>query len=120
MTARYTTDIWQAVALISLAAAAHQAWSANMYAIVSDMFPRKAISSVAGIGGMAGSVGGILFPILVGYLLDLYKSTGNITAGYNLLFVICGCAYMLAWTVMHLLAPRMEEVVFIEQPIANN
>lgn len=110
MAARYTTNIWQAVALISLAAAAHQAWSANMYATISDMFPRKAISSVAGIGGMAGSVGGILFPILVGHLLDSYKSAGNITAGYNLLFVICGCAYLLAWGVMHVLAPRMERV----------
>ncbi|MCC6280634.1 MAG: MFS transporter [Saprospiraceae bacterium] len=106
--ARYTTNIWQAVALISLAMAAHQAWSANMYATISDMFPRKAISSVAGIGGMAGSVGGILFPLLVGYLLDLYKTAGNITAGYNLLFIVSGCAYLLAWGVMHLLAPRME------------
>ena len=108
--ARYTTNIWQAVALISLAMAAHQAWSANMYATISDMFPRKAISSVAGIGGMAGSVGGILFPLLVGYLLDVYKTAGNITAGYNLLFVVCGCAYLMAWGIMHLLAPRMEKV----------
>jgi len=114
MAARFTTNIWQAVALIGLAAASHQAWSANMYTIVSDMFPRKAISSIAGIGGMAGSVGGILFPMLVGYLLDAYKTAGNITAGYNLLFVICGCAYLLAWGVMHLLAPRMEKVVFLE------
>ena len=110
MAARFATNIWQAVALIGLAAASHQAWSANMYTIVSDMFPKKAISSVAGIGGMAGSVGGILFPMLVGHLLDSYKTAGNITAGYNLLFVICGCAYLLAWTVMHLLAPRMEKV----------
>ena len=57
---------------------------------------------------MAGSVGGILFPLLVGYLLDLYKTAGNITAGYNLLFIVSGCAYLLAWGVMHLLAPRME------------
>ncbi len=110
MAARFATNIWQAVALIGLAAASHQAWSANMYTIVSDMFPKKAISSVAGIGGMAGSVGGILFPMLVGHLLDSYKTAGNITAGYNLLFVICGCAYLLAWTIMHLLAPRMEKV----------
>ena len=110
MAARFTTNIWQAVALISLAAAAHQAWSANMYTIVSDMFPKKAISSVAGIGGMAGAVGGILFPLLVGYLLDVYKAAGDITAGYNLLFVICGCAYLFAWGIMHLLAPKMKFV----------
>ncbi len=111
MAARYATNIWQAVALIGLAAAAHQAWSANMYTLVSDMFPRKAISSIAGIGGMAGAVGGILFPLLVGYLLDMYKAAGNITAGYNILFIICGCAYLLAWGVMHLFAPKMERVV---------
>ena len=110
MAARFATNIWQAVALIGLAAAAHQAWSANMYATISDMFPRKAISSIAGIGGMAGSVGGILFPIVVGHLLDSYKLAGNVTAGYNVLFVICGCAYLLAWGVMHALAPRMERV----------
>jgi MFS transporter, ACS family, hexuronate transporter len=110
MAAQFATNIWQAVALISLAAAAHQAWSANIFTTVSDMFPKNAISSVTGIGGMAGSVGGILFPILVGYLLDYHKSAGNITLGYNLLFVICGCAYLLAWGVMHLFAPKMEKV----------
>jgi ACS family hexuronate transporter-like MFS transporter len=99
-----------AVALISLAAAAHQAWSANIFTTASDMFPKRAVSSVVGIGGMAGSVGGILFPLLVGYLLDFYKQAGNITVGYNLLFLICGSAYLLAWGVMHLFAPRMEKV----------
>lgn len=110
MTARYTNNVWVAVALISLAAAAHQAWSANIFTTASDMFPKRAVSSVVGIGGMAGSVGGILFPLLVGYLLDFYKQAGNITVGYNLLFVICGSAYLLAWGVMHLFAPRMEKV----------
>jgi ACS family hexuronate transporter-like MFS transporter len=110
MTARYTSNVWVAVALISLAAASHQAWSANMFTTASDMFPKRAVSSVVGIGGMAGSVGGILFPLLVGYLLDFYKKAGNITVGYNLLFVICGSAYLVAWTIMHFLAPRMEKV----------
>lgn len=111
ISARYATNIWMAVGLISLAAAAHNAWSANIFTVASDMFPKKALSSVIGIGGMAGSVGGILFPMLVGYLLDLYKLKGNITTGYNLLFLICGCAYLLAWLIIHFLTPRMERVV---------
>lgn len=110
MLAQYTTNIWQAVVLISLAAAAHQAWSANIFTTASDMFPKKAVSSIVGIGGMAGSVGGILFPMLVGYLLDSAKAAGNISAGYNVIFVICGFAYLIAWVVMHLFAPKMEKV----------
>lgn len=110
MLAQYATNVWAAVGLISLAAAAHQAWSANIFTTASDMFPKKAVSSIVGIGGMAGAVGGILFPMLVGRLLDAYKATGNIGAGYNLLFIICGCAYLLAWGVMHLFTPRMEKV----------
>ena len=74
------------------------------------MFPKKAVSSVVGIGGMAGALGGILFPMLVGNLLDTYKAMGDITAGYNILFVICGFAYLLAWVIMHFFAPKMEKV----------
>ena len=108
--AQYARNVWVAVGLISLAAAAHQAWSANIFTTASDMFPKKAVSSIVGIGGMAGAVGGIFFPMFVGRLLDAYKAAGNIGAGYDLLFVICGCAYLLAWGVMHLFAPRMEPV----------
>jgi len=108
--AKYAGNVWVAVALISLAAAAHQAWSANIFTTASDMFPKKAVSSVVGIGGMAGAVGGILFPLFAGRLLDTYKSLGNIGAGYNVLFVVCGCAYLVAWGVMHLFAPKMEQV----------
>lgn len=110
MLTQYAPNLWSAVALISLAAAAHQAWSANIYTIVSDMFPKKAVSSVIGFGGMAGAASGIVFPIFVGQLLDQYKAAGNISAGYNLLFTMCGFAYLLAWGVMHLLSPRMEKV----------
>lgn len=110
MAAQYTTNIWQAVVLISLAAAAHQAWSANIFTTASDMFPKKAVSSVVGIGGMAGSVGGIFFPLLVGIILDNYKAAGNIGAGYNVIFIICGFAYLLAWGVMHVFSPKMERV----------
>lgn len=110
MFAKYATNVWVAVALISLAAAAHQAWSANIFTTASDMFPKRALSSVVGIGGMAGSVGGIFFPILVGFLLDFYKAKGNIGAGYNILFTICAFMYLLAWIVMHFFTPKMERV----------
>ena len=107
---QFATNKWQAVALIGLAAASHQAWSANIFTTVSDIFPKKAVSSVVGIGGMAGSIGGILFPLFVGWLLERYKIAGNIGTGYNILFVICGCAYLVAWGIMHLLTPRMRKV----------
>lgn len=108
--ARYATNIWQAVGLISLAAAAHQAWSANIFTTASDMFPKRAVSSVVGIGGMAGSVGGIFFPVLIGYILETYKEAGNITAGYNIIFSICACAYLVAWLAMHFITPKMKPV----------
>ncbi|HNW06535.1 MAG: MFS transporter [Verrucomicrobia bacterium] len=99
---------WTAVLLIGLAGAAHQAWSANLFTTVSDMFPKKAVASVIGIGGMAGSAGGIMFPALTGRLLDHFQHQGNITAGYAILFGICGCIYLVAFALHHLLAPRFE------------
>ena len=108
--AQFATDIWVAVGIISLATAAHQAWSSNIFTTVSDMFPKRAVSSVVGIGGMAGSLGSTLFPMLVGALLDHYKALGNIGAGYNILFIICGLAYMLAWVIIHFLTKNMKPV----------
>jgi MFS transporter, ACS family, hexuronate transporter len=108
--AQFATDIWFAVGIISIAAAAHQAWSANIFTIVSDIFPKRAVSSVVGLGGMAGSIGSTLFPLLVGALLDYYKEAGNIGAGYNILFVICGLAYIVAWLIIHSLTSRMKPV----------
>ncbi|KAA5542451.1 MFS transporter [Adhaeribacter rhizoryzae] len=110
MLAQQAPNIWVAVGIISLAAAAHQAWSANIFTIVSDIIPKRAVSSVVGIGGMAGSIGSTLFPLLVGSLLEYYKSAGNIGAGYNILFIICGCAYFLAWIIIQLLTARMKPV----------
>ncbi|KAA2240413.1 MFS transporter [Chitinophaga agrisoli] len=110
MTIQFTHDMWVAVSLVGVAAAAHQAWSANIFTTVSDMFPKYAVSSVVGIGGMAGSIGGMLFPLLVGSMLDHYKLLGDVNVGYNILFVICGFAYLLAWVIMHFFAPRMEQV----------
>jgi MFS transporter, ACS family, aldohexuronate transporter len=104
---RYTGSIWPAVCLISLAAAAHQAWSATIYTLAGDMFPKNKIGSVIGIGGMAGSVGGILFPLLIGILLDHFKLIGLLGTGYNIIFGICAVAYLLAWIIMQLLSPKM-------------
>ncbi|MDB6123598.1 MAG: transporter [Pedosphaera sp.] len=104
------TGDWMAVFLIGLAGAAHQAWSANLYTTVSDMFPKKAVASVVGIGGMAGSLGGMMFPILTGRLLDHFKLQNKITTGYGILFSICAFAYLVAFVLHHLCAPRFEPV----------
>ncbi|HZL18551.1 MAG TPA: MFS transporter [Polyangia bacterium] len=101
---------WGAVMLIGVAGAAHQAWSANLFTSVSDMFPRSAVASVVGVGGMAGSLGGMIFPIFAGRLLDRFQATGNITAGYTVLFGICGTAYLAAFALNHLLAPRFNPI----------
>ena len=115
ISARFVTDIWAAVALISLAVALHQAWATNMFTTASDMFPREAVSSVVGIGGMTGAIGGILFPMLVGYLLDMYKASDNLAGGYNLLFTICGLTYLAAWTIIHLLTRGPNTRVSLQQ-----
>ncbi|HYP17622.1 MAG TPA: MFS transporter [Opitutus sp.] len=102
---------WLAVFFIGLAGAAHQAWSATIYASTSDMFPRKSIAAIAGVAGMAGSVGGIFFPTFAGKLLDHYKLTpAGESAGYAILFTICGSAYVVAFLINHVLAPRFEQV----------
>ncbi len=112
--AQYTTTAWMAVGIISLAVAVHQAWAANVFTMASDMFPTEVVSSVVGIAGMAGAVGGILFPVLVGYLLDSFKDAGNITGGYNLLFTICGFTYLTAWTIIHVLTRKHSAVTLAE------
>ena len=99
---------WGAVLLIGLAGSAHQAWSANLYTTVSDMFPKKAVASVIGIGGMAGATGGMLFPVFSGRLLDNFTAAGNVTAGYTVLFTICAFAYVITFLIHHFLAPRFE------------
>ncbi|MFT3705190.1 MAG: hypothetical protein QM802_22680 [Agriterribacter sp.] len=106
---RYTTNMWWVITLISISVAANQAWSANIFAIVPDMFPKKAVSSVVGLGGMTGAIGSVLFPMFIGFILDAYKNAGNIVAGYNIIFLICGSSFMLAWVVIHFIIPRMEK-----------
>ncbi|HVV49639.1 MAG TPA: MFS transporter [Polyangia bacterium] len=101
---------WAAVVLIGIAGASHQAWSANLFTSASDMFPKQAVASVVGLGSTAGSLGGILFPIFSGKLLDRFAAAGNITSGYALLFGICGSAYLVAFGLNHLLARTFEPI----------
>ncbi len=112
--AQFATNVWMAVGLISLAVAVHQAWATNVFTLASDLFPKQAVSSAAGIAGMAGAVGGILFPILVGSLLDSYKAAGNLAGGYNVLFTVCGCTYLIAYGIIHLLT-RKPKIVQLNQ-----
>jgi len=101
---------WGAIAIISLAAASHQAWSANIFTTVSDVFPKKAVGSVTGIGGMAGAVGGALIASFAGNLLAYFEKLGHIQTGYTVLFSIAGSAYLLAWVIMKLVSPRLKRV----------
>lgn len=104
-------NMWLAVLVIGLAAAAHQAWSANIFTTVSDMFPKKATASVTGIGGMFGGLGGILLSLLVQKgMFVYYESIGKIEIGYYIMFFICGSAYLLAWLIMHFLVPRLQKI----------
>lgn len=99
-------SFWLPVLLIGLGASAHQAWSANLFTTVSDMFPKKAVASVVGIGGMAGGIGGVLVTKSGGALFDHYKELGHIETGYTIMFIFCGIAYLLAWTIMKTLVPK--------------
>jgi ACS family hexuronate transporter-like MFS transporter len=102
---------WGAIALISLAASSHQAWSANIYTTVSDAFPKSAVSSVTGFGGMAGALGGAFVSVFAGHLLQFYKNAGHIETGYTVMFAISACAYILAWIIMNLFAPKVKKAV---------
>ena len=95
------SNLWVAVALIGLATAGHQGWSANVFTLPSDMFPRYAVASVVGIGGLAGAVGGMLISTFVGFLL---QATGS----YVPVFIMAGTAYLIALAAVHWLVPRLE------------
>jgi len=96
-------QLWPAVLLIGLAAAAHQGWSCNLFTLASDMFPKRAVATVVGLGGFAGAVGGMLIAAAVGHILQW-------THSYVMPFLIAGCAYLIALLVLHLLAPRLQAV----------
>jgi ACS family hexuronate transporter-like MFS transporter len=93
---------WTAVLLISLAAAAHQGFSANLFTLTSDLFPRRAVGSVVGIGGMAGAIGGILMQAASGRIKEA-------TGSYLVMFIIAGLVYFLGLAAVHLLAPKLEK-----------
>ena len=101
---------WGAVLLIGLAGAAHQAFSANLFTTVSDSFPKQAVASVIGIGGMAGAIGGMVFPIVTGILLDHFKAAGNVAAGYGVLFSFCAAAYLVSLALLQWGNPRLESI----------
>ena len=96
------SNMWAAVLIIGIATASHQAFSANIYTLPSDMFPRSAVASVIGIGGMVGAIGGMIFSKTVGAIL---QATGS----YHILFIIAGSVYLLALLVVQILSPKLEQ-----------
>jgi ACS family hexuronate transporter-like MFS transporter len=104
-------NMWTAVALIGLAAAAHQGFSANLFTLTSDLFPRRAVSSVVGIGGMAGAVGGILMQSASGRVVDA-------TGSYERLFLIAAVVYVFSVVMIHILSPRLQPVQFDRAEVA--
>jgi len=112
MFAMYADSLWLAVAIVGLATAGHQAFSANLYTFPSDVFPKQAVGSVVGIGGTAGAVGGMLMSKYAGWVLD---SIGS----YTPIFVVAGTVYLLALAVIHALSPRMRAVRLLpDRPIS--
>lgn len=93
-----------AIAVICIGAAAHQAWSANLFTTVSDMFPKKAVGSVTGIGSMAGGIGGVIVQLVAGQLTDAFSRTPQ--TAYLIMFIVCGLSYVSAWGIMKALVPR--------------
>jgi ACS family hexuronate transporter-like MFS transporter len=104
MFAPHARSMWGAVAIVSVAAAAHQWWSANLFTLTSDMFPRQAVASVVGIGGFVGAIGSVCFQLATGRIL---QATGS---NYSIIFVMCGLAYVCAWLIIHLLVPRLQPI----------
>ena len=99
----FTTNVWLAVALISMATFAHQGYAANIFTIVSDIFPKNAVGSVTGLAGFSGAVGGILFSGAVGLILEF-------TGSYYVIFGIASAAYLLCWLSLHLLVPDHQKI----------
>lgn len=103
-------SMWFPIIIIGIGASAHQAWSANIFTTVSDMFPKKAVASVTGIGGMAGGLGGVIITKVAGLLFDHYQALGNIETGYTIMFSFCAIAYILAWAIMKVLTPEFKPI----------
>ena len=98
--------LWPVIGVLSLAVAAHQAWSANIFTVAADQFPKQVLSRVVGLGTMAGTLGGAIFPLIVGRILDHYKALGSLSEGYYIIFYIAGLAYLVAWTMLYIFVFR--------------
>ncbi|MDO8177618.1 MAG: MFS transporter [Undibacterium sp.] len=103
-------SFWVPVILIGIGTSAHQAWSANIFTTVSDMFPKKSVASVVGIGGMAGGLGGVLITKMGGWIFDYYGALGQLHTGYTIMFALCATAYLIAWGVMKTLVPKYKVI----------
>ena len=101
MVSQNVTDLWTGVLILGLATAAHQGFSSNLYTLVSDMFPKRSVASVAGFGGTAGYIGASIFQVFVGYMV---QKAGNYTAP----FIVAGCAYLVAFAVIQMLVPTIK------------
>jgi ACS family hexuronate transporter-like MFS transporter len=101
-------SLWPAVLLLGLAASAHQAWSANLLTTASDMFPKKAVASVTGVGTMGGFTASALFQLLAGFVIESFRRSNNVETGYLILFILCAAMYLIGLLLFHLFAPKME------------
>ena len=101
--------VYLAVGVICIAAAAHQAWSANLFTTVSDMFPKRSVGSVTGIGGLAGGIGGVIIQRVAGHLTDLYAATPQIA--YGIMFTICSLAYIISWIIIRALTHKPAQIL---------
>lgn len=100
-------DMWTIVAVLGLAGGAHQAWSASVYTLGSDMFPKSDVASITGLSGMAGQIGSVLFQTAVGFTLSWFAAQGNASHGYDIIFMVCGSAYLAAFVIFSLIIPNI-------------
>ncbi|PNC31915.1 MFS transporter [Akkermansia sp.] len=103
-------DMWTIVAVLGLAGGAHQAWSASVYTLGSDMFPKSDVASITGLSGMAGQIGSVLFQTAVGLTLSWFAAQGNASHGYDIIFMVCGSAYLAAFVIFSLIIPNINMV----------
>lgn len=103
-------DMWTIVAVLGLAGGAHQAWSASVYTLGSDMFPKSDVASITGLSGMAGQIGSVLFQTAVGFTLSWFAAQGNASQGYDIIFMVCGSAYLAAFVIFTLIIPNIKMV----------
>lgn len=103
-------DMWTIVAVLGLAGGAHQAWSASVYTLGSDMFPKSDVASITGLSGMAGQIGSVLFQTAVGLTLSWFAAQSNASHGYDIIFMVCGSAYLAAFVIFSLIIPNIKMV----------